>query len=302
MQKDTRQHWERQPSGLFIPGAFHSKSSSSLSETYFEIKEKAEAVKQLYIDNEVLLPVGCGLASLLQDTKTLSDAWFLDRYENLTFEIAFAIMHFNRVADVILTLKGTPGIAKYLDILTTGNLNLFERNRSIAKDLLWELELWTLLRASSFQATLGEPDIVIQFEQSNVGIACKKLYSEKHVQHVLSEAAAQIERTCEFGIVALNIDDLRPANQFIRAATIGIADQFVTAENNRFLIRHERHFRKYLASGRLLCALVSTALVADIPNAVPRLNNMRRSTIWTIPGLPPHKEAQLRMFYDRLIK
>lgn len=301
MQRDAREPWERRPSGLFVPRIFHSESSSSSSETYFEIKEKAEAVKQLYIDNEVLLPVGCGLASLLRDTKRLSDAWFLDFYKNLTSETAFAIMHFNRIADVILSLKGIPGIAKYLDILTTGNLNLFERDRSIAKDLLWELELWTLLRASSFQATLAEPDIVIQFEQSNIGIACKKLYSEKHVQHVLSEAAAQIERTCKFGIVALNIDDLRPANQFIRASTIEIAGHFVTAENNRFLIRHERHFRKYLASGRLLCALVSTALVADIPNVVPRLNNMRRSTIWTIPGLPPNKEAQLRMFYSRLV-
>jgi hypothetical protein len=51
--------------------------------------------------------------------------------------------------------------------------------------------------------------------------------------------------------------------------SIEAVEQFVTQLNNRFLFFHDRHFRKYLTSGRLVSALVSTAVVADIPTVRP---------------------------------
>jgi hypothetical protein len=80
-----------------------------------------------------------------------------------------------------------PERTKYLTALTSGSLDCLGRKKSSAKDILWELELWSILRWRSFDAVLSEPpDIVVAFEDAKVSIACKKFYSTKHVQNALS--------------------------------------------------------------------------------------------------------------------
>ena len=105
---------------------------------------------------------------------------------------------------------------KFLTVFTSGSLNLQQRDNSLAKNMLWELELWSILRRRSFSATLREPpDIVVIFEGAMVGIACKKLYSENNVEKVLSEAVGQIEAVFDYGIVAVNLDDLILPDQIL---------------------------------------------------------------------------------------
>ena len=87
----------------------------------------------------------------------------------------------------------------------------------------------------------------------------------------------------------------------LKVPTQEMMSQFISDFNTRFLNSHERHFRKYLASGRLLAALVSTSMLADVYNENPRLNNSRQFTIWTIPGLTDDKEKQLKRFYNQLM-
>jgi len=77
--------------------------------------------------------------------------------------------------------------------------------------------------------------------------------------------------------------------------------QYINDMNTRFLRSHERHFRKYLGSGRLISAFVSTSVLADVYRARTRLTNARQLTIWVIPGLTHAKEQVLRKFYDRLM-
>jgi hypothetical protein len=300
-RKSIKQLWHDHPSGLLTPGGTHSDISSYSSETYLHVKEKAQAVERLYFDSGVPLPRTCDLTRLIADAKSLSDSWLLNATEKITMTLQFRVFHLSRIADALLNLKEIPERAKYLKDLTSGNLDLFQRKKSRAKDILWELELWTVFRASGLTSILDEPEIVVNYGESRLAVACKKLYSTKNVEKVLSEAVAQIEPNFEFGIVALNIDDLVPANQLLQTPTHESADNFVTELNNSFLRKHERHFRKYLASGRILSALISTAVVADIHRASPRLNNVRRSTIWTIPGLPPDKKTLLRYVYDHLM-
>lgn len=55
--------------------------------------------------------------------------------------------------------------------------------------------------------------------------------------------------------------------------------------NTRFLKKHQRHLQKYLTSGRLLAALVSTSVIADIKTERTRLYNARKVQFWNIPGL-----------------
>jgi hypothetical protein len=303
MQTRTRVQtiWQPHSSGLTIPNGTHSDFSSSSSETYLQIKEKAKSVEALYRDSDVPLPRNCDLSKLISDAKILSDAWFLNNKEVLTIGLLFRVLHLNRIAEAILPLRTVPDRAKYLASLTSGNLNLFQRHRSLAKNILWELELWSSLREKFPDASLSEPDILVRVDKSTVGIACKKLYSEKHLQNVLSEAVSQVESHCDVGIVAVNLDELVPPNTFLRRPSLEITEQSITDINNRFLVSHDRHFRKYLASGRLIAALVSTAVVAHIPGNGPAWNNIRRASVWTIPGLPVEKEKILRIFYSKMM-
>ena len=279
-----------------------SDFSESSSLTYLQIKKKAEAVERLYAENDIPLSPACDLARLIADAKLLSDSWLLNRAENYSWELLFRVLYFDRIADAILPLESVPSCAEYLAALVSGNLKLLGRKRSKAKDVLWELELWAILRRSSFDAVLSEPpDIVVEFEGAKIGIACKKLYSERHVQNVVSEAVAQIEDTFDFGIVAVSLDDLVPENNILQAPTEDKMKQKLIALNTDFLHKHERHFRRYLAPGRLIAALVSTSVLADIHHDRPSLKHARQSTIWTIPGLPPDKDMQLRRFHDQLM-
>ena len=301
-RKNVQQIWHDTKSGLVIPSGTVSDLSQSYSQTYLAIKEKACAIEELYSENDLPLPLTCDLARLIEDAKTFSDSWLLNRIDGLPMTQLFRVGHLDRVAEAILPLRSIPGRTNYLTALTSGSLDLLARERSGAKNILWEVEFWAVLKRRSFRAHLCEPpDIVVDFEGAKIGIACKKLYSEKHVQNVLSEAVAQIEASFDFGIVAVNLDDLVPANQILRTPNQQTMGEFINDLNVKFLHRHERHFRKYLASGRMLSALVSTSVLADIYAESTRFNNARQATIWTIPGLPEEKKKQLIRFYEQLM-
>ena len=301
-RKSVQQIWRGRKSGLVVPDGTISDHSQASSRTYLRIKENALAIKNLYEESNVPLGPTSDLALLITDAKTLSDSWLMGEVDKHPMTLLFRVGLLDRIADAVLPLSNVPDRTRFLGVLASGSLDLLERKKSGAKDLLWELELWAMLKRRSFDATLEEPpDIVVKFGESKIGIACKKLYSEKHVQNVLSQAVAQIESSFDFGIVAVNIDDLVPANQILRTPSQKTLSQRINDLNSRFLSSHERHFRKYLASGRLISALISTSVLADVYRARTRFNNARQSTVWTIPGLPFDKDQQLRNFYDALM-
>ena len=211
----------------------------------------------------------------------------------------FRTLHFDRIATNILLLKDIEGKEKYLRAFASGSLDFFKREKSPAKNLLWEIEVWAPLRRKFRSVNLEEPpDIVIHFDDAKIGIACKKLYSEKHVQNVLSQAVSQIADSFDFGIVAINIDDLHPPDKLVRASDRTGMNKFIQNLNEQFIKRHARHFRKYLSSGRLISAMVSTNVIVDVETERPRYNNASQWTIWTIPGLSAEKDSQLRRFAE----
>jgi len=293
--------WRQSDSGLFVPEGTVSHSSTLSSETYLQIKEKALALERLYADNEVPLPGSCDLARLIADAKSLSDHW-LTNHAKLEMTLLCRATNLNRIADIVLPLRSVTDRAKYLTSLTSGCLDSLDRQTSTAKDFLWELELWSMLRSHDLDPTLQEPpDIVVSFEGLEVGLACKKFYSEGHVQDVLSRAVKQMESRFEFGIVAVNLDDLWPANQILHAATHEAMGQCIYDFNSKFLRRHVRHFRKYLATGRADSALVSTSVLAHVQHGRGWFNYARQSLVWMLPGLEAEKEKQLDRFYDKFM-
>ena len=305
-QKSVQQNWHERESGLIVPEGTTAElsywpSGDSFSQKYLQIKEKAFAIEQLYADSNIPLPPTSNLARLVAEAKALPAAWFHPQGDSISMTMLCHVSHLDCVADVVLPLRCVPDHTKYLTALASGSLDCLERQQSRAKDILWELELWSILQRRSLNAVLADPpDIVVTFEDAKIGIACKKFYSVNNVEKVLSQAVAQIEASFDFGLVAVNLDDLIPPNQILRTPTLDTMSQFIKNFNRQFLSAQERHFRKYLASGRLLSALVSTRVLADVYRA-NRFYPARQSTLWTIPGLPPEKERQLKRFYNQFM-
>jgi hypothetical protein len=301
-KKFTQRIWQTRESGLVIPQGTVSDLSVSSSQTYLAIKENAIAVEELYAASKVPLPPTSDLANLIADAKALSDAWLTGHADKLSMTVLFRVGLLDRITAAVLPLRDVLDRSTFLSALTSGSLDLLDRKRSRAKDILWELEFWSMLKRRSFNASLEEPpDIVVNFEDLRIGVACKKLYSDRHVQNVLSQAVAQVEPTFDFGIVAISIDDLLPPNQILRTPSQGSMRRYIGDLNARFVQAHERHFRRYLGSGRLISAFVSTSVLADVYRERTRFNNAQQSTVWTIPGLSIEKAQALRMFYDRFM-
>ena len=301
INKSTGWIWHQRDSGLVVPQGTVSDTSTLSSQTYLKTKDKALALERLYVDNNVVLPDGCDLAQLIADAKSLSDHW-LTNHAKLEMALLCRATNLNRIADIVLPLQSVTDRAKYLRLLTSGSLDSLDRRQSGAKDVLWDLELWSMLRRQDLDADLQEPpDIVVSLEGLEVGLACKKFYSEQHVQNVLSQAVAQMESRFEFGIVAVNLDELLPANQFLRTATHEAMAKNIDDFNTDFLRRHDRHFRKYLATGRVVSALVSTSVLVHVQHGRPPFNYARQSIYWMIPGLEAEKERQLKRLYDKLL-
>lgn len=300
--KNVRKLWHKDPSGLLFPNGTVSNLSITTSNSFIAIKEKAMKVEAVFDDASVTIPGTSDLSILISSAIELSDSWLTKKAENIPFQLLFQTAHFERIADAVLPLGAVPNRATFLKKLTSGSLNFFERTPSHAKDILWELELWSVLLARGFHATLAEPDIVVEFGNARIAIPCKKIYSPNGTSKVLSNAVKQIERDFDFGIVAINIDDITPENAILQVPTYKQFGDFVSNLNVEFIKGNERFFRKYLSAGRIISALVSTTLLADIQQERVRFNNSRQSTIWTIPDLEQEKHRQLDNFYRQLMQ
>lgn len=297
--KKTQDLWKVSPSGILLPAGHSTDLQDRFKTTYLEVKSKGEQIEELYKDNGLTLPDNSDLAELIKNSKVLWEKWFTNKTAELEMIMLFNLLHLDRIADAVLPLKEEPKRVKYLKALISGPLDFLKREKSYAKDIFWELEVWLKLRRKLTTINLEDPpDIVIELEKSRIGIACKKLYSEKHVQNVLSEAVHQIEDSFEIGIVALNLDDFTPADKVLKSSHAqGMTEKLLNL-NADFIQRHERHLRKYLASGRLIASIVSTAVIADVTNAKPQFNNASQWTIWSIPGLAEEKSQILRRLQD----
>ncbi|PLW68274.1 hypothetical protein [Pseudohalioglobus lutimaris] len=108
----------------------------------------------------------------------------------------------------------------YLRKMQSGDLDLLCRKISDAKGFLWELELCAKLQDLGFTCALRDPpDILVEFEGSVIAIPCKKVYSNKNVERVLSNAVKQVETSFDYGIAAINLDDLIPEKVILKQAS-----------------------------------------------------------------------------------
>lgn len=292
------QEWEQLPSGVWVPTANISDISVRSKVNYLGIKARAIEIEKFYADAGVRLDARSGLGQLIKAAKELSDNWLLGNRDRLNCKMLFQSMHLDRVSDAILLLSSETGKNCFLKKLKSGTLDFFTREKSVAKDTLWELEVWAKLRKRINTVYLEEPpDVVVHFNKSSIGISCKKLYSESHVQNILSKAVNQIEQKFEFGIVAINLDDLLPPDVVLKMDSSDAVTERLNDINTNFINKHIRHFTHYFEKSRIISAIVSTSILTDIPNERPRFRNTSQWTIWTVAELSQYHKAQLKKFY-----
>ncbi len=298
----TRSVWKPTKGGLLVPRGTLTQTQSSYSEKLLTLKSKAEEIEELFNSFNIAIPCGCDLSKLIANIKQCSDLRFIKNTKEFTEEQIINNLYFSRLVEPVLTLlRPQDNKKEYLKRLTSGSLNLLKREKSQAKDILWELELLHMLRMHNTDAYLKEPpDIIVNFEERKIGIACKKVYSEKHVEKTLSNAIAQIEDTFEYGIVAINIDELVPEDLIISAPNESEAYKQFSHFNYDFIERNERYFLKYIPSGRILAVHVSTSIIANLYASEVQNNNIRHCTYWHDTNIAPKKAQVYRKFFNAM--
>ena len=265
------------------------------------IREKVNGIERIYSNANIRISSSHQLFGLLNDAKELAAEWSKGDIAETDMNKLFSALHVERIYSGIQLLETEKNKEKYLKDLLNGTLNFFERDTSHAKSILWELEAFTKIKKAIPETYLDEPDIVFDIDQFRIAVPCKKVFSEKGVPKVLSNAVSQIENEHEFGIVAINIDDLIPESKLLKARTFDEAGDRLHTQNMDFLERQERHFLKYLSTSRIVAAIASTSMVTDILDESPKFNNFSQWAIWTIPGLKPNHKKAIDKFRDKVM-
>jgi hypothetical protein len=215
---------------------------------------------------------------------------------NTAFEI-FDALHVKRIYSALVTLEDFEGKNKYLKDLMRSTLDFMEASESHSKNILFELEVTGSLRKIFKGTYLDEPDIVVPFIDGNVGIACKKIISEKNFEKQLSNGVKQIKNNnFIFGFIAVNIDNLLPEKTILNANTFTQASDMLHNKNMAFINKYSSKFLRYLSENRIIAVLIVSSTIADIKNERPRFNNISESTLWTIQELEKQHKDKINQF------
>lgn len=280
--------YEKTASGSSVPVGSTTEANSfskfSVTSTYLD----STKMLQFFRSNGVDPSRSTSLMRLIAQT---SDSGGIPGAQ-VSHEQIFASLQLRRIIDAVNAIADDPSLPRLLAELLDGTLDLLARGQSKAKDTLWEIELLRILRSNGISSGFGEPDLLLTVSADPVGVACKKLYSEANFSKVISRAVAQIQRSLNLGIVAVNLDDLMPENSILKAPTPDIAAKMLDKRIYTFMAEHERHLRKYIEPGRAIAVIVSCAVLADLDQNNPRFCNVRQTNAWHIPSISPQIDQQ----------
>lgn len=266
-----------------------------------KLNAKGKDIEKLYTEAGVRLPAECTLAMLIANVKSLIDRVAIDAAAMHTPMQAFRAVQLYRVADAILALHNVTGGDAYLRKITA-DLDFFKSERSPAKDIFWELELWWMIRRKLPTARLLDPpDIMLELDGGTMGVACKAVYSEKKVQSALSTGIKQVTGNCDAGVVAFNIDSLIPSGCVVREENRSALDRRLESIVDGFLRRHQRHIHRYMAQQRLAAVAVFISAVGDVYGWRVPFNTIRSGLVYVAGPRTPAVEHLLGQLRDIMV-
>lgn len=137
-----------------------------------ETHNQVKYIQNTFDECEIRIKEHSFLFKLLSNTLKNYDS------SNTPYEI-FDALHVKRIYSALVTLEGFGGKNKYLKDLMRSTLDFMDASESHSKNILFELEVTGSLRKIFKDTYLDEPDIVVPFNDGNVGIACKKSFQKR---------------------------------------------------------------------------------------------------------------------------
>jgi len=279
--------WIKTDSGIYVPSGIIQESQKGNKVNFIAIKKMAENIEELYLENEIPIPENSDLFKSIENAKQIGHDWESNNTANITANKIYENVNFLRIARALLSLNDTNDCEQHLRKLIKGSLDFKNHERSPAKDKFFELQVYERIKSCNYEVELIEPDIVIFDHGVETGLACKNVYSERHIQNVLSEGVHQIEDTTKYGMVTLNIENLLlEGKKMVVHNNMDGANNRLQIHLNNFLADHKRHFKKYLSSDRIAGAIVSITCNIEFVDDKTRHSSLwynTQYTIWVYP-------------------
>lgn len=250
---------------------------------YEDIDAGGAKLRELFEQRNIKISELSALSKLLKQATTLSEEWRQGSGANHTRTLVDS-GHANRIIQAVISGASDPGSLECMKRIANKDVDLSQRVSSQGKDALWELEFLAMLKSKGVKAYLSEPDIVANFLFDDCSIACKKVYSDagRAVESQVRSGVKQIERSGRPGMVALNIDDLVPADVLFKAKTTDAAMDVLADLVRAFLDRHQMRLQRFVKDGRIDGILISVTVPSDIEMSSPTFNQLVQMTLWSL--------------------
>lgn len=250
--------WHYHHTGLLVPSSLSTVSTSS----YADITRRASELEALYVRHDVAINPSCELARFIQNAKELGPRWIAK--EPISQGMLFNAVRCDNVALELLPVADQLDCRVWLPKFTRETLDNTTRTPSRAKDALWELTIFALLRNCGVVARVDEPDVIAELPDGELVFACKKLYSAANISKVASKAVKQIERSGKPGVIAVSAADLLPPQPFLTCASEKELGEILRRLNSTFYSEYRSAFQQYFRSDRIVGVLLLTAVDALI--------------------------------------
>jgi len=259
-----------------------------VTSSYQLVSQRIQQVRDLFVARRVKFHRDSALAKMFRTADKLVKA-VSEGNRTAPIKDVLAIAHANSIAEAILEVQFDAQAQLCLKRIAGDDMDLSQRNQSMGKDYFWELACLQLLRKHHFAATLNEPDIVMDLDGLSYPVACKKIYSENGVGAQLKKGCEQLKKHGFGGLIAVNIDDLLPANFWLSNQNHEEAFRSLSDFNQQFIENHRAALRRYVAPGRADGVLVVTSGLAT--KGTPTSQTMTTiSNIW--PENNPHADSR----------
>ncbi len=259
-------------------------SSSDRVSTYAEVAARIDGCRNVLADKGLAIKPNSALGQLFAEADRLNRAWIAqDDSEDVATLCAADDAVW--IADAILGAISDPASHAAIRRISKSDMRLSLRHFSQGKDALWELSLREFLRLRGVTAAFKDPpdlEIVLPDMLGDLGVACKKVYSEGSVEKQFSKGLAQLKPYNGVGIVAFNLDDLLPSGRILSVTTADEGFGMLNEFNLDFIDRHRRHFAPAVMKGRCLGVWVTTTMQMDIASQRTRFNRGTQHNLWTV--------------------
>lgn len=240
--------------------------------SFLDIKRKVAFIRELFETEDFKIKESSFLNKLLTSIESISDT--------VTEQEAIKSLDVNRLYEALIIVESFENKKSILKRISKGKLDFNDDKDDDGKNILFELEIAVALKNHGLDVKFGEPDLVVTIDDKLIGIACKKVYSIKNFQKLISKGVHQIkDNYFDYGIVAINIDNILPVGHLLNINSKIDASAEIHKINYSFYIKNHNYISKYLIDNRLQAVLINTSLKIDIKDETPRFNTLSETLI-----------------------